>query len=135
MSIVSNLLRLHRWQLEERRRYLAELESLAGRLRADTVRLTADTNFEPANSLEQDNSGSRVLTRSLVERCNRLEHSIAEIETQIVEARAAVAVAESEVAHYEAAAAPRSSMGSGGAGRVHRRVQDRVPYRLRHRGA
>lgn len=134
MSIVSNLLRLHRWQLEERRRYLAELESLAGRLRADTVRLTADTDFEPANSL-QNNSGSRVLTRSLVERRNRLEHSIAEIETQIVEARAAVAVAESEVAHYEAAAAPGSSMGSGGAGRVHRRVQDRVPYRLRRRGA
>src|SRR5215208_2439477 len=40
MSMVENLLRLHRWQLEERRRYLGELESLAERLRVDAVRLT-----------------------------------------------------------------------------------------------
>ena len=45
MSMVENLLRLHRWQLEERRRYLGELESLAERLRADAQRLATD--FSP----------------------------------------------------------------------------------------
>src|SRR5260370_42265311 len=39
MSIAENLLRLHRWQLEEQRRYVAELEALARRLRADAHRL------------------------------------------------------------------------------------------------
>jgi len=35
MSVRDNLLRLHRWRLQERQDYLAGLESLMERLRAD----------------------------------------------------------------------------------------------------
>src|SRR5947209_12534837 len=48
MSIHENLLRLHRWQLDERRRYTAELEALSERLRADLGLLTAAIALEAA---------------------------------------------------------------------------------------
>ena len=35
MSALDSLIRLHRWQLDERRRELAELEALAGKLRQE----------------------------------------------------------------------------------------------------
>src|SRR5947208_8816232 len=115
MSMVENLLRLHRWQLEERRRYLGELESLAERLRADAQRLA--TNFPPdLDSLglaPPRDAGGGAFVRKSVDRRIRLEHSAAEIEAQMVDARAAVEAAENEVAHYELAAAQRTSFGSG----------------------
>lgn len=48
MTIAENLLRLYRWQLDERRRYLTELESLAERLRVEVRRLTAE--IDPAQA-------------------------------------------------------------------------------------
>ena len=96
MSMVENLLRLHRWQLEERRRYLSELESLAERLGADALRLTTANDpgverFDPARPVD---ANSASFERKSVERRERLEHSLAEIKAQIVEARAALAEAE-----------------------------------------
>ena len=39
MSVMDNMMRQHRWALDERRRFLTELESLALRLRRDAQRL------------------------------------------------------------------------------------------------
>jgi hypothetical protein len=56
MSVLGNRLRQHRWELDERRRFLAELEGLAARLRRDAQRLhweieqetgTADVEQKP----------------------------------------------------------------------------------------
>src|SRR5438874_1427047 len=103
MTILDTVLRLHRWQLDERRRYLTELESLAERLRADALRLRADTEADVGSV-----SGSH----QLIDRHNKLEHSIAEIEHQIVAARAAAVAAEREVGAHELAAAQRLTLGS-----------------------
>jgi flagellar FliJ protein len=93
MSARDNLHRLQVWQLAERRRYLADLESLAARLRADVERLRDEIgpdggDAEPVRPL---------FTRPLLDRRDKLLRSIAEIGTQIVEAREAVATAEQEV--------------------------------------
>ena len=88
-GIAENLLRLHRWQLEEQRRYVTGLESLATRLRADAQRLTdridADASLrDPSGQVEAE---QRPFSRRLIERRQKLEDSIAEIGDQILNAR------------------------------------------------
>jgi flagellar FliJ protein len=93
MSARDHLHRLQVWQLAERRRYLADLESLAARLRADVERLGEEIG-------EADGDAGRVapvFVRPLVDRRDKLLGSIAEIDVQIGEAREAVATAEQEV--------------------------------------
>jgi flagellar protein FliJ len=135
MSIAENLLRLHRWQLEEQRRYVAELESLAERLRADAQRLVDHIDAEASlrQRSGQGETEQRPFGRRLIERRKKLEHSIAEIEDQIVKARAAVAAAENEVEHYELAAAQRTPVAGGTIIPRSRRAGDVVPAALRAR--
>src|SRR5690242_21183471 len=81
MSIHENLLRLHRRQLDERRRYTAELEALSERLRADLGLLTAAIALEAA-ALEhppESQGDNRSLAPKLRERHTKLEHSVAEL--------------------------------------------------------
>ena len=134
MSMVENLLRLHRWQLEERRRYLGELESLSERLRADALRLTTanDPGVERVDPARTVDAGFGAFERKSVERRVKLEHSLAEIEAQIVGARGTVAEAEAEVAHYELAAAQRTSAGPGAILRG-RRLRRSIPSALARR--
>ena len=46
MSALESLIRLHRWQLDERRRQLAELDTLGDKLRLEQTRLTAEERQE-----------------------------------------------------------------------------------------
>ena len=113
MSVHENLLRLHRWQLDERRRYTAELEALSERLRADLGLLTAAIALEAA-ALEhppESQGDNRSVAPKLRERHKKLEHSVAELESQIIATRAEVAAAEHEIAAYELAAAHRKPIG------------------------
>lgn len=88
MSLVENLLREQRRQCEERRRYLAELEELAQRLRSDALRLRAAID---------DGTGDRLAAGQVVLRHAKVERSIAAIEIQIGTAAAALALAEAEL--------------------------------------
>ncbi|HYU13785.1 MAG TPA: hypothetical protein VEK82_14505 [Stellaceae bacterium] len=104
MGIVDNILRQHRWELDERRRFLVELESLALRLRRDAQRLHQEIEEEAGagRMLRQSGAPYPVFVEPLIERGRKLERSIAEIETQLPEAREAVAAAEQQVRLYEA---------------------------------
>jgi hypothetical protein len=105
MTVLDNLLRLHRWQLEERQRYLADLELLAERLRADAQRLHKEAEEEARAagvSLDApDGERGFLLIRPLLERRRKLERSVAEIEGQVADARAAVEAAVQEVKMHE----------------------------------
>ena len=48
MSAIESLIRLYRWQLDERKRHLADLEGLAARLREDEQRLEEENAREQA---------------------------------------------------------------------------------------
>jgi phage shock protein A len=86
MSILDNRLRLNRHQYEECRRYLAEFESLAQRLRADERRLQDEIERAVA-------AGKPGCARPLLDRHSRLARSIAAIEGQIAAAGDALAAA------------------------------------------
>jgi flagellar FliJ protein len=124
MSVADNILRQHRWELDERRRFLAELESLALRLRRDAQRLHREIEEESGAGrlLRQTGAPYPVFVEPLIERGQKLECSIAEIETQILEAREAVAVTEQQVRLYEATQAQRTSKPVSGARRALRRA-------------
>ena len=110
MTIAENLLRLYRWQLDERHRYLTELESLAERLRVEVRRLTAE--IDPAagmsDHLVEGYGGRTPFSRRLIERRKKLEHSVAEIEQQVIDARTAIVAAAHEVQLREIAATQRT---------------------------
>jgi flagellar FliJ protein len=117
MSVMDNMMRQHRWALDERRRFLAELESLALRLRRDAQRLNQiEEEAGTGRILRQSGAPYPVFVEPLIERGRQLERSIAEIETQIPEA----AAAEHQVRLYEATQAQRSGKPASGAGRAPR---------------
>ncbi|MBV9015757.1 MAG: hypothetical protein JO058_08865 [Alphaproteobacteria bacterium] len=112
MRVIHNRLRQQRWELDERRRFLAGLEALAARLRRDAQRLHWEIEEETgAGALEQKPGVSYpVFVEPLLDRRKKLEGSIAEIDAQIAEAREAVNAAEQEVSVHEAAWASRAKM-------------------------
>ena len=118
MSLLENHLRLRRAQCAERRRYLAELELLAQRLRADASRLQAEIEREfAAGNPVSARKLARELAGELAKRHSKLERSVAAIEEQIATAREALSAAEQELKRHELAAAQRA----GGTGLSDRR--------------
>jgi len=108
MSVAENRLSLRRRQCEERRRYLAGLEALAQRLRADEQRLRAELQRAGIDgSAPQGGAGQPVaagnFSGSLVERHGKLARSVAAIDAQIAEVGAALGVAEQELKRHELA--------------------------------
>ena len=97
MSVAENRLSLGRRQCDERRRYLAGLQSLAQRLRADEQRLQVDIQRAGQPVVAGNVSGS------LVERHSKIAWSVAEIDAQIAEVAAALGVAEQELKRHELA--------------------------------
>lgn len=123
MSVSHSRLRQHRWELDERRRFLAGLEALAARLRRDAQRLHWEIEEETGAGRSEQKPGVvyPIFVEPLLERRKKLEGSIAEIEAQITEAREAVATAEQELSLHEAAWTASRTKGSGAAGRRLRR--------------
>jgi flagellar protein FliJ len=90
MNSRKNPHRTRPWQLAHRQRYLSELEALGERVRADAGRLREEIEEAVgADALPSDQCADPLFIRPLVDRHERLMHSIAEIDTQIVKARAA----------------------------------------------
>ncbi len=101
MNSLENRISVHRRHCEERRRYLAELESLAQRLRADGARLRSE--IEQAVAV-----GNPASAHPLLQRHVQLARSLAAIEGQIAAAGDALAAAARELKRHEFAAAQRA---------------------------
>jgi flagellar protein FliJ len=128
MSTLDSLIRLHRWQVDERRRQLVELEALAEKLRQELARL----GEERAN--EQAAAGASFLARHVypgyirraLERQKTLEQSLAETEAQTLAAREALAEAFQELKRYEVASANRERLRISAAARRERIETDAI---------
>jgi hypothetical protein len=101
MNAIENRLTLHRRHCDERQRYLAELESLARRFRADGGRLRCE--IERAVTI-----GDAASTQPLLERHGKLARTLAAIESQITTANDALHAAVRELKRHELAAAQRA---------------------------
>jgi hypothetical protein len=112
MSVLENRLRLGHRQCRQWRRYLAGLESLVQRLRADERRLQAGIELavagRPDFAGEPDGQPDGESARELTERHGKLARSVAAIDTQIAEVGAALGAAEQALRRQELAAAQRT---------------------------
>ena len=128
MSTLDTLIRLHRWQVDERRRNVAELEGLAEKLRQELARLAEE------RTIEQTAAGASFLARHVypgyirrsLDRQKTLEQSLAETEAQTAQARDALAEAFQELKRYEIAAASRERLRVAAAARRERLETDAV---------
>lgn len=128
MSALDQLVRLHGWTLDERRRKVADLEQLAERLRADVVRIDGELVRE-----EKTISGSPELLAAFTayaavarRRRGKLAHSIAEVEQEIERAREAVQDAFLELKRYEQALANRKTRAATAESRREQSAADEV---------
>jgi flagellar export protein FliJ len=99
-------IRLHKWTVDEAQRQLSELMRLADRLRQDLAYLEAEAVREQAaaaQSLEASMTYGAYAER-LIERREKLNRSIAEVEGQIEQAREALKDAFAELKKFELAA-------------------------------
>ncbi len=103
MKGLPNLIRLHRWQLDERRRAVGDLEALRLAIRDDIERLDAE--------MGRESGASRELTEGIAlfpsyfanarARRTRMEASIDEIDASLDAAREEAAKAYRELRKYE----------------------------------
>lgn len=109
MSALDSLIRLHRWQVDERRRHLADLEGLATQLTDEQHRLDREEAREQAAAAASPEAAVTyaAYARQLIERRRKLAQSQAEVAEQIERSRAALAEAFQEVKRYEIMAANR----------------------------
>ncbi|HLZ68148.1 MAG TPA: flagellar export protein FliJ [Aliidongia sp.] len=106
MKPFQSQIRLHKWTVDEAQRQLSELMRLADRLRQDLADLEAEAVREQqaaAQSLEASMTFAAYVER-VIERREKLNRSIAEVEGQIEQAREALKDAFAELKKFELAA-------------------------------
>lgn len=110
MSALDSLIRLHRFQLDERRRDLATLEELAAKLKEQQRQLEDENKREQQAALGSIEAagGYAGYAAGFLERRRKLAQSQAEVAQQIVRAREALAEAFQEMKRYEITAANRA---------------------------
>ncbi|HYM03057.1 MAG TPA: flagellar FliJ family protein [Stellaceae bacterium] len=110
MSALDSLVRIHRWQIDERRRQVADLEALASKLREERRRLDEEELREQRVAAEAPEAAFTYggYVNALIERRNKLSQSLSEAAQQIQAAREALAEAYQEMKRYEITAASRA---------------------------
>lgn len=109
MSAIESLIRIHRWQVDERRRHVAELEGLADKLRQEIVRLGEEHHQEQEAAAKTPEASQAYpgYVGQMLDRQRTLERSLAEAEGQLMQARDAFTAAFQELKRYEIAGANR----------------------------
>lgn len=136
MKGLPNLIRLHRWRLDEKRRRLTDLERLAAELRERRARLAAELRAEQEaarSSIEgQFIYGS--YARAVIERREKLAQSIASAEEEVAEAAAQVTEAFQELKRFELAQAQRERAVRARAARIEQALLDETGLERYRRG-
>lgn len=109
MSDLTSLIRLHKWQLDEKRRALAELEALRDRLGEEARRLDEELARERAIAERATfvSFGLGGYIRSMLQRRDRLTDSVRQVEARLTAAKETISLAFAEVKKYEILQAER----------------------------
>ena len=109
MKSLDSVIRLHKWQLDERRRALAELQALSDQLSAEIARLEADLEREKDIAAESPASSMDLVAylQAMLKRRAHLQESQAQVEKQIAAAKDEMASAFADLKRFELAKADR----------------------------
>lgn len=105
MSSLKTIIRLHKWQLDEKRRALADLQNLHDRLSMELARLREEVRREQetARTDQAVAFGYPAFAKAARERDHRLQQSIAQVERQIEAATEEMSEAFQELKRFELA--------------------------------
>ena len=105
MTAIDQLVRVHRWNLDEKRQKLAELERLRERLMGNIEALDADLTREKeaAARSEVTSIALPAFIRATLDRRKKIEDSVAEVDRSIDAAREEITEAFQEFKKYETA--------------------------------
>lgn len=105
MTALDQLVRLHRWTLDEKRQKLAELERFRVKLLGNIEMLEADLAREQAAAerLDVANVSLPAFIKATIDRRRKIEGSIVEIDRTIAAARDEITEAFQEFKKYETA--------------------------------
>ena len=105
MTAIDQLVRVHRWNLDEKRQKLAELERLRERLMGNIEALDADLTREKeaAARSEVTSIALPAFIRATLDRRQKIEESVAEVDRSIDAAREEITDAFQEFKKYETA--------------------------------
>jgi len=127
-SALEQLIRLHGWTLEERRRKAQDLENLLARLRTDVARLAEELTREAragAGSLEMRRAYDAYAAQVRARR-TKLAESIVDIEAEIVKAQAEVTEAFQELKKHEQTLSQRRARAQAERSRGERMANDEL---------
>lgn len=105
MNSLKSVIRLHKWQLDEKRRALVELQNLGDRLRAEAQRLEEEILQEQraASASFEASFTYANYAKAAMERRTRIAQSIAQVDGQIAAATDEMAEAFQELKRFELA--------------------------------
>jgi flagellar biosynthesis chaperone FliJ len=137
MTSFDSQIRLHKWQVDEAQRRLAQLRLLEERFRADRDLLEAEVlNEQGVASGGFENSLTyAAYAARLIERRQRLDRSIAEVAAQIAEALEALGDAFAELKKFELAAEAAETRARKRRDRLDRQAEDEVSLGIFRRQA
>lgn len=103
MKGLAGLIRLHRWRLDEKRRELADLETFADSLEAQTVALEESLRAEQKVAKSSVESGYTYgdFARDVIDRREKLAVSISKVEDQVAQVNEELREIFQEVKRYE----------------------------------
>jgi flagellar export protein FliJ len=136
LSGLDSMIRVHKWQLDERRQQLAQLERLQERLQGEQRRLDEELVGEQKAATASDEAGFAYpdYAKALADRRAKLLHSLGEVEGQLARAREALAESFAEVKRYEMAQATRERRGRAAVARKQQIQQDELAIQMYRRG-
>ncbi len=128
MKGLDSLIRLHRWQLDEKRRHLVELEVLSQRLAAQIRELEVEIKNEQqvAGSSTEAAMTYGDYARAVIGRREKLDASLAELQSQGVVAKEEVAEAYRELKKFELVKVRNQSLANKRRRRQEQQVLDEV---------
>ena len=105
MTAIDQLVRLHRWNLDEKRQKLADLERLRERLMGNIASIESELQREREAAARSEVTSITLpaFIRSSLERQQKIEESIEEVDRSIAAARDEITVAFQEFKKYETA--------------------------------
>ena len=105
MKGLPNLIRLHRWRLDEKRRNLAELERLAAELRDQGHRMEQEVKLEQEAAGASPEAGFAygAYAEAVIARRAKLAASLAEVKARIAQAAADVTASFQDLKRLEIA--------------------------------
>lgn len=105
MTALDQLVRLHRWTLDEKRQKLAELERFRTKLLGNIEALEAELAREQAAAARPEVTSFSLpaFIKATIERRRKIEDSIAEVDRSIAAARDEITQAFQEFKKYETA--------------------------------